>query len=94
MIPLQRILPQAIIDIVRRQPTTPAKIEFAWRTAVGPAVARASSVSLEADGTLLIHAADERWQREIEPSIPLVRSRLEVLLGNVLTRVAFAARRA
>jgi hypothetical protein len=92
LIAVQRVLPNAIVEIVRRQPTTPEKVDFAWRTAVGPAVARASTASLEPDGTLVIHASDERWQREIQQSLSLVRSRLEALLGDAFARVTFAAR--
>jgi len=91
MLPVQSILSETIIDIVRRQPTTQEKVEFAWRTTVGPAVARASSVSLESDGTLVIVASDERWQREIQRSMPAVRPRLTTLLGDAIVRVTFAS---
>ena len=90
MLPLQRVLPGALIDIVRRQPTTPEKVDFAWRTSVGPAIARATTVTLEADGTLLIQAADAHWQHEIQQSLGLLRSRLDTFLGDALVRVAFA----
>jgi hypothetical protein len=76
-----------VIELVRGQPTTQAKVDFAWRTAVGPAVARASSVSLDAEGTLIVRADDDRWRHEIAQSLPLVRSRLEVLLGDALKAI-------
>jgi predicted nucleic acid-binding Zn ribbon protein len=88
MIAVQRVLPTVLIELVRKQPTTPAKVEFAWRTAVGPAVARASTVALDADGTLVVTADDRRWSHEIGQSLPLVRSRLDVLLGDALKQIA------
>jgi hypothetical protein len=93
MIAVQRVLPAAIIEIVRRQPTTPEKVDFAWRTTVGPAMARAADVSLDAEGTLVIRASDDRWRHEIQQSLALVRSRLATLLGDALVRVTFASPR-
>ena len=54
MIAVQRVLPDTLSEIVRRQPLTPAKVDFAWRTAVGPALARVSSARLDGDGTLRV----------------------------------------
>jgi hypothetical protein len=85
--PLQYTLPGALIEIVRRQPTTAEKVAFAWRTAVGPAVARASSVSLEG-GVLRVGVEDAHWRREISCSLPLIRSRLEMLLGDAISSIA------
>jgi hypothetical protein len=87
--PVQRTLPAVVIEIVRRQPTTPEKVDFAWRTAVGPAIARATTVSLDGEGTLLIRASSLHWQHEIQQSLSLVRARLDSLLGDALVRVAF-----
>lgn len=92
MLPVQRLLPATLIEVVRRQPTSPEKVAFAWRTAVGPAIARAASVSLEADGTLVVYATDERWRHEIQQSLSLVRARLDMLLGDALSRVTFVVR--
>jgi predicted nucleic acid-binding Zn ribbon protein len=92
MIAVQRVLPAALIDVISRQPTTPEKVDFAWRTAVGPAVARATMVTLDRDGTLVVTADDERWLREIRQSLPLVQARLERLLGDSLTSIALRAR--
>lgn len=61
------------------------KVEFAWRTAVGPAVARATNVSLK--GVVLqVHTDNEAWRREIEHSAALIRNRLESLLGPDVVR--------
>jgi hypothetical protein len=85
---LQHALPGVLIEIVRRQPTTPAKVDFAWRTAVGPAMARAARVALNAEGTLVVEPVDAYWRHEIEQSLSLVRSRLDTLLGDALVRIA------
>ena len=92
MIPAQRILPDTLSEIVRRQPLTPAKVDFAWRTAVGPALARVSSARLDGDGTLRVRMDDERWTREIERGRDVIRARLERLLGDDLKRVEIDGR--
>jgi Dna[CI] antecedent DciA-like protein len=90
VIAVQRVLPGVLIELVRRQPTSPAKVDFAWRTSVGPAIARASNVALGDDGTLTVTVADPRWRREISHNLPLVRARLERLLGDVVTAIVLA----
>ena len=90
---LQQTIPDVLIDIVRRQPTTPAKVDFAWRTAVGAAMARAARVTLDPEGTLLIEPSDAYWRHEIEHSLSVVRSRLETLLGDALVRITVATPR-
>jgi hypothetical protein len=89
--PLQHTLPAVVIEIVRRQPTTPEKVDFAWRTAVGPAMARATAVSLDAEGTLHVRASSAHWQHEVQHSLSLVRARLDSLLGDALVHVAVTA---
>jgi hypothetical protein len=90
VIAVQRVLPGALIELVRRQPTSPAKVDFAWRTSVGPAIARASSAVLGDGGTLTVTVADARWRREISHNLPLVRARLERLLGDAVTAIVVA----
>lgn len=87
MIAVQRVLPGALIELVRRQPISPAKVDFAWRTSVGPAIARASEAVLSEAGVLTVTVSDARWRREIEHSLPLVRTRLERLLGDAVTTI-------
>jgi hypothetical protein len=87
MIAVQRVLPDTLTEIVRRQPLTQAKVDFAWRTAVGPALARVSSARLDGDGTLRVRTDDERWTREIERAREVIRARLDRLLGDDLKRV-------
>ena len=77
---LHTFMPAALADLLRRAPLTPEKIAFAWRSAVGAKVADASAIELR--GTVLnVQVKDAAWQREVERSAGLIRSRLEALLG-------------
>ena len=87
MIAVQRVLPDTLSEIVRRQPLTQAKVDFAWRTAVGSALARVSSARLDGDGTLRVRTDDDRWTREIERGHEVIRARLDRLLGPDLKRM-------
>jgi hypothetical protein len=60
-------------------------VAFAWRAAVGPAVDKATSIELR-NGLLVVHAKDGSWRREVERSTPLIRSRLQALLGDGVVR--------
>ena len=85
MIPVNHVMPSALADILRRAPLTPEKVAFSWRTAVGPAVDKVTTVELH-DGVLYVRARDAAWQREIERSAALIRSRLDGLLGDHVVR--------
>jgi hypothetical protein len=78
-------MPEALAAVLRRAPLTPEKVAFSWRTAVGPAVDKVTSVHLR-DGVLHVRARDMTWQREIERSAALIRSRLDSLLGDGVVR--------
>lgn len=85
MIPVHRVMPDALAAVLRKAPLTPEKVEFAWRTAVGPAVSRVTTVELI--GRILhVRATDAAWQREVERSAGLIRSRIAALLGGDLVR--------
>jgi len=85
MIPANQVMPAVLADILRKAPLTPEKVAFAWRTAVGPAVDKATSLDLR-HGVLFVLAKDAVWQREVERSAALIRSRLADLLGNDVIR--------
>jgi hypothetical protein len=88
MVPAYRIIPGILAQVVRPAPLCAEKVEFAWRASVGPAVSRATAVSLDPHGTLRIIAQDAQWRREVERSFGLIRSRLDTLLGpDVIIRV-------
>ena len=57
-----------------------ARTSFAWQLAVGPALARATTITVK-DGVLIVRAADERWTREIRRAADVVLKRLQNLLG-------------
>jgi predicted nucleic acid-binding Zn ribbon protein len=63
MIPVHSLMPDLLVELLRRQPLSPAKVAFAWRTAVGPALDRATHVSLRDDGVLEVVASDTHWKR-------------------------------
>jgi predicted nucleic acid-binding Zn ribbon protein len=82
MLPIQHFSAGVIAGIVRRQPSSPARTSFAWQVAVGPALARVTTVSLADDGVLTVHAADKRWGNEIERAREVVVERLQNILGH------------
>ena len=80
-------VPTVVAKLLQRQPLTHAKVAFAWRAAVGPAVARTTDVSLR-HGTIEVRASDPHWRREIARSADLIADRLAALLGrNVVKRI-------
>lgn len=95
MLPIQRFSPRIVADIVRRQPSSPARTSFAWQMAVGPALARVTRISLDATGILTVEAADDRWTREIERARDIALSRLQNFLGEDVKalRIAGSSRR-
>lgn len=80
-------MPAALASVLRRAPLTPEKVSFAWRTAVGAAVDRATGVELRGS-TLVVQVRTEEWRHEISRSMGLIRSRLNVVLGEgVVARI-------
>jgi Dna[CI] antecedent DciA-like protein len=82
MVPLPGIAARVAAEIIRHQPPSQARTEFAWGIAVGAALARASTVEL-ANGVLHVRARDARWSREIERNRDVILERLRNLLGDV-----------
>ena len=87
MEPLHRVLPAAVAAFIRDAPLSPGKIAVAWKTAVGPAIDRATAVRLAEEGVLEVRVADQHWRREIRRSTPLILDRLTAMLapGTVTT---------
>jgi hypothetical protein len=71
--------------LLDEQPLTEAKVRFAWTMAVGPALARAATVSF-ADGTLRVRAKSAAWRDELRRATPLTRHRLAQFLGDDAVR--------
>ena len=81
MIPVHRFLPDALAEILRKVPLTNEKVAFAWRSSVGPAIDRETTVILR-EGVLQVTAREAAWGREVERSEALIRARLDSLLGR------------
>jgi hypothetical protein len=87
VVPVQQFMPGALADVLRRAPLTPEKVAFAWRTAVGAAVDRATGVELRGS-TLVVVVKSDEWRHEIARSLGLIRSRLNLVLGDgVVARI-------
>ncbi|HEX5475533.1 MAG TPA: DciA family protein [Vicinamibacterales bacterium] len=87
MLPLQSFAPGVLAAIVRQQPASPARTTFAWGLAVGPALARVSSVDLRG-GILKVTTTDIRWTREIMRARAVLLTRLQHTLGaEAVTRI-------
>ena len=81
MVPLQSFSSGVLAEIVRRQPASKERTNFAWQLAVGQALARATTVELR-DGVLTVRALDERWIREIERARERVLGKMRQILGE------------
>ena len=80
VIPLQHFSSGVLAEVIRRQPSSPARTALAWQIAVGPALARATTVEL-VDGVLTVRSSDTRWALEIKRARGMVLTRLQDLLG-------------
>jgi len=83
---LQQSATVALQTLLSTQPTTPAKVAFAWRIAAGPALSRAGTPQWSDSGTLRIRARDAAWLKEIRHARPVIAERLSVLLGPGVVR--------
>lgn len=86
MIPASKVMPAVVADVIRKAPLTDAKVEFAWRLAVGPAVGKATKVRLSQDGTLYVSAETPAWLDGVKQSVGLIRSRLAHYLGETAVK--------
>jgi hypothetical protein len=78
-------IPGALAELLREQPPTAGKIDFAWKAAVGPSMGRVTAVRLVGD-TLLVDAQTAAWGREISRSSAIILRRLHTLLGDGVVR--------
>jgi predicted nucleic acid-binding Zn ribbon protein len=81
MVRADRVIPAVLAEVIRKAPLCPEKVEFAWRSAVGAAVARVTRVRLDDQGVLHVMASDPQWGREVKRSSRLILTRLGTLLG-------------
>ena len=92
MDPASRLLSTVLPTLLARAPLTSDKVEFAWRTVVGSAMARATRVRLLESGTLVVRVHDPNWRREVEGAFTLILPRLEPLLGpQAVRRITLAS---
>jgi hypothetical protein len=81
MWPIQTFAGGVLAQIVRRQPPSPARTAFAWELAVGPSLARVTSVEME--GTMLrVRSTDPRWLKEIDRARGMILLKLQQMLGE------------
>ena len=78
-------MPDALAEILRKAPLSHDKVAFAWRSSVGPAMDRGTSVALQ-NGVLRVDPKEPAWGREVERSEALIRARLDALLGRGVIR--------
>jgi hypothetical protein len=79
----------ALKTMLETQPTTEAKVSFAWTIAAGPTLARAATVTWSETGTLRVTARTEAWRQELARARPLIARRVADLVGdNVVRRIA------
>src|SRR5512135_2397151 len=94
MHPLSQTIPDVVARLVRNAPLSPEKVAFAWRAAVGPAMARAASLHLSEAGGVEVTCNDDHWRREIRRSLPMIKERLTALLGgDIVGQLKVPARR-
>lgn len=77
---LQHTATRALTALLAAQPSSQAKVAFAWQIAAGPTMARASRVTWT-DGTLRVRTGSATWRREIVRAKPMLLDRLRHLLG-------------
>ena len=81
---LNSVAPAVLAELIRRQPASQERTAFAWSVAVGPAIARVTTVELR-DGVLAVVARDARWAKEIERARATILARLHHLLGDAVS---------
>ena len=69
-----------LAEVIRRQPPSPARTTLAWQLAVGPGLARVTSVEMDG-ATLTVRSPDPRWLKEIDRAKGTILPKLQQLLG-------------
>ena len=81
MVPVQTIATAVLAEVIRRQPPSKERTTFAWAIAVGPALARVTTVELR-NNNMIVSARDTQWARELERARGTILPRLQQLLGT------------
>jgi hypothetical protein len=91
VIKANKVMPAVVADVIRKAPLSDEKVAFAWRLAVGPAVAKATKVRLDDKGTLHVSAEAPAWLDGVRQSVGLIRSRLAHYLGDdAVKRISYS----
>lgn len=77
---LQSTATHALRALLDGQPTTPAKVAFAWRMAAGPALAKDTEPEWR-DSVLVVRARTDAWRRELRRARPVLTARVQALVG-------------
>ncbi len=80
LIQIQQFSAGVLAEIVRRQPPSTARTVFAWQIAVGPGIARTTSIEL-VDGVLRVTPRDDNWRQAVERASETILARMQHLLG-------------
>ena len=83
---LNQFAPAVLAEIIRRQPASNERTAFAWSVAVGPALARVTTVETR-ERTLVVTARDARWAKEIERARETILGRVRHLVGDAVDRI-------
>ena len=91
VIKANQVMPAVVAEVVRKAPLTDEKVAFAWRLAVGPAVAQGHQ---RAARLPTARCTSPRTRRRgidsIRASIGMIRSRLAHYLGDdAVKRISF-----
>ena len=88
MEPLNATATSALRRLLETQPTTPAKVAFAWRIAAGAAMERATEIELRQDGVFVVRSRHEAWRAGIKDGRAVLLRRMQDLLGqDVVSRL-------
>jgi predicted nucleic acid-binding Zn ribbon protein len=80
-------------SLLAGQPTSAAKIAFAWQVVAGAPLARRGQAQWIGDGVLRINAESAAWARELRLSRDVLIERLNEFLGrDVVTRLEIDSR--
>ena len=82
MIRAPQVWPSALAPAIRQAPLTPEIVEFAWRAAGGPAIARATRVTLGDDRMLRVTGDDPQWLDAVRGMRTTLLRQLATWLGD------------
>ncbi|MGD9905934.1 MAG: DciA family protein [Vicinamibacterales bacterium] len=76
------VLSAALAPAIRQAPLTAEKVAFAWRAAGGPAIDKATRVTLDDRHVLHVTGEDAQWLDAVRAMSPQLLRRLEPWLGT------------